>query len=151
MLQTSNFCQCLFIYLLLYFFFFSLDHFHVFPFNGSEWFKRKKRSIYVGDWSFRIMACWVSVDLMLQDSFEIPRGQASRGGDIELGAQASMNSGELGLESFFKQVLWLDFCLPWTSWEDKRSMSFASFSFCIYLIIHLYMGFIKLISMVLPS
>ena len=88
---------------------------------------------------------------MLQDSFEIPQGQASRGGDIELGAQASMNSGELGLESFFKQVLWLDFCLPWTSWEDKRSLSFSSFSFCIYLIIHLYMGFIKLISMVLPS
>lgn len=88
--------------------------------------KEKKRSIYVADWSFRIEACWVSVDLMLQDSFEIPRGQASRGGDIELGAQASMNSGELGLESFFKQVLWLDFCLPWTSWEDKRSMSFSS-------------------------
>lgn len=41
---------------------------------------------------------------LLTDSFEIPRGQASRGGDIELGAQASMNSGELGLESFFKQV-----------------------------------------------
>ena len=42
---------------------------------------------------------------MLQDSFEIPRSQASRGGDIELGANASMNSGELGLENFFKQVL----------------------------------------------
>ncbi|KAL4607120.1 hypothetical protein ACB098_09G132900 [Castanea mollissima] len=41
---------------------------------------------------------------LLTDSFEIPRGQASRGGDIELGAQASMNSGELGLESFFKQA-----------------------------------------------
>ncbi|XP_030927026.1 syntaxin-132-like [Quercus robur] len=41
---------------------------------------------------------------LLTDSFEIPQGQASRGGDIELGAQASMNSGELGLESFFKQV-----------------------------------------------
>ncbi|GMY14263.1 syntaxin-132-like, partial [Fagus crenata] len=38
------------------------------------------------------------------DSFEIPRSQASRGGDIELGANASMNSGELGLENFFKQV-----------------------------------------------
>jgi syntaxin 1B/2/3 len=42
---------------------------------------------------------------MLQDSFEIPRGQASRGGDIELGANAPINSGELGLENFFKKVL----------------------------------------------
>lgn len=41
---------------------------------------------------------------MLQDSFEIPRGQAYRGGDIELGVQAPMNSGELGLDTFFKQV-----------------------------------------------
>jgi syntaxin 1B/2/3 len=41
---------------------------------------------------------------LLSDSFEIPRSQASRGGDIELGANASMNSGELGLENFFKQV-----------------------------------------------
>ncbi|CAN6587057.1 unnamed protein product [Malus baccata var. baccata] len=41
---------------------------------------------------------------LLTDSFEIPRGQASRDGDIELGAQASMNSGELGLENFFKKV-----------------------------------------------
>ncbi|KAB1223386.1 hypothetical protein CJ030_MR2G025687 [Morella rubra] len=38
------------------------------------------------------------------DSFEIPRGQASGGGDIELGAHLPMNSGELGLENFFKQV-----------------------------------------------
>lgn len=41
---------------------------------------------------------------LLTDSFEIPRGQASRGGDIELGANAPINSGELGLENFFKQV-----------------------------------------------
>jgi len=40
---------------------------------------------------------------LLTDSFEIPRGQASRGGDIELGANAPINS-ELGLENFFKQV-----------------------------------------------
>ncbi|XP_057969841.1 syntaxin-132-like [Malania oleifera] len=45
---------------------------------------------------------------LLTDSFEIPQGQASRGGDIELGAQASMNSGELGLENFFKQVQEID-------------------------------------------
>lgn len=44
----------------------------------------------------------------MQGSFELPRDQSSRGGDIELGAQ--MNSGELGLENFFKKVL-LDFLL----------------------------------------
>ncbi|XP_042512483.1 syntaxin-132-like [Macadamia integrifolia] len=41
---------------------------------------------------------------LLSDSFEIPRGQASRGGDIELGIQAPMRSGDLGLENFFKQI-----------------------------------------------
>ncbi|KAM0992624.1 hypothetical protein ACFX13_008482 [Malus domestica] len=41
---------------------------------------------------------------LLKDSFEISRGQALRDGDIELGAHASMNSGELGLEDFFKKV-----------------------------------------------
>ncbi|KAF5471968.1 hypothetical protein F2P56_008725 [Juglans regia] len=41
---------------------------------------------------------------LLTDSFEIPRGQGYRGGDVELGIQAPMNSGELGLENFFKQV-----------------------------------------------
>lgn len=47
---------------------------------------------------------------MLQDSFEIPQGQGqgqgqrSQGGDIELGAQA--NADELGLQNFFKKVLW---------------------------------------------
>ncbi|KAH9728494.1 Syntaxin-132 [Citrus sinensis] len=39
-------------------------------------------------------------------SFELPRDQSSRGGDIELGAQ--MNSGELGLENFFKKVQDID-------------------------------------------
>lgn len=43
----------------------------------------------------------------MQDSFEIPRGQPPRGGDIELGTDVSMNSGELGLENFFKKVLGL--------------------------------------------
>ncbi|XP_015578825.2 syntaxin-132 [Ricinus communis] len=37
---------------------------------------------------------------LLSESFEIPRGQGSRGGDIEMG----MNSGDLGLENFFKKV-----------------------------------------------
>ncbi|CAN1319662.1 Putative syntaxin-131 [Linum perenne] len=37
---------------------------------------------------------------LLTDSFEIPRDQGSRAGDIEMG----MNSGELGLENFFKKV-----------------------------------------------
>ncbi|XP_030452897.1 syntaxin-132-like [Syzygium oleosum] len=41
---------------------------------------------------------------LLSDSFEIPRGQASGHGDIELGANAPMHSGELGLENFFKKV-----------------------------------------------
>ncbi|XP_031250106.1 syntaxin-132-like [Pistacia vera] len=43
---------------------------------------------------------------LLGNSFELPRSQSSRGGDIELGAQ--MNSGELGLESFFKKVQEID-------------------------------------------
>lgn len=37
---------------------------------------------------------------LLSESFEIPRGQGSRGGDIEMG----MSSGDLGLENFFKKV-----------------------------------------------
>ncbi|XP_050370705.1 syntaxin-132 [Argentina anserina] len=41
---------------------------------------------------------------LLTDSFEIPRGQPPRDGDIELGTNVSMNSGELGLEFFFKKV-----------------------------------------------
>ncbi|XP_038695044.1 syntaxin-132-like [Tripterygium wilfordii] len=41
---------------------------------------------------------------LLADSFEIPRGQPSRGGDIEMGTNAPMNSGDLGLEDFFKKV-----------------------------------------------
>ncbi|GAV77287.1 Syntaxin domain-containing protein/SNARE domain-containing protein [Cephalotus follicularis] len=47
---------------------------------------------------------------LLSDSFEIPRGQGSRGGDIELGlgTNAMMNSGELGLEDFFKKVQDID-------------------------------------------
>lgn len=43
---------------------------------------------------------------LLGGSFELPRGQSSRGGDIELGTQ--MNSGELGLENFFKKVQDID-------------------------------------------
>lgn len=39
-----------------------------------------------------------------QESFEIPRGQSSREGDIELGERGLQNSGELGLENFFKKV-----------------------------------------------
>lgn len=41
--------------------------------------------------------------LLFQDSFEIPRGQ-DNGGDLEMGTQRPMNSGELGLDNFFKQV-----------------------------------------------
>ncbi|GMN53997.1 hypothetical protein TIFTF001_023129 [Ficus carica] len=38
------------------------------------------------------------------DSFEIPRGQPSRDGDIELGMQAPVNVGDKALEDFFKKV-----------------------------------------------
>ncbi|XP_057507260.1 putative syntaxin-131 isoform X2 [Actinidia eriantha] len=40
---------------------------------------------------------------LLSGSFEIPRDQAT-GGDIEMGSHRPMNSGELGLDNFFKQV-----------------------------------------------
>ncbi|KAI3906163.1 hypothetical protein MKW92_007905 [Papaver armeniacum] len=40
---------------------------------------------------------------LLTDSFEIPRGQGSRGGDIELGNNPPMNP-DMGLEKFQKQV-----------------------------------------------
>ncbi|KAK9170203.1 hypothetical protein Syun_002343 [Stephania yunnanensis] len=38
------------------------------------------------------------------DSFEIPRNQPSRAGDIEMGMNAPANAGDLGLDSFFKQI-----------------------------------------------
>ncbi|RDY02827.1 putative syntaxin-131, partial [Mucuna pruriens] len=41
------------------------------------------------------------------ESFDFPRGQGHRGGDIELG-EYGRNSGELGLESFLKKVQELD-------------------------------------------
>ncbi|KAA8516869.1 hypothetical protein F0562_017313 [Nyssa sinensis] len=41
---------------------------------------------------------------LLSNSYEIPRGQTSTGGDIEIGTNRPMNSGELCLEKFFKQV-----------------------------------------------
>jgi syntaxin 1B/2/3 len=44
---------------------------------------------------------------LLSDSFEIPRG-GSRTGDIEMGGNALMNSGELGLDDFFKKVQEID-------------------------------------------
>ncbi|KAL5994333.1 hypothetical protein ACLOJK_024382 [Asimina triloba] len=45
---------------------------------------------------------------LLADSFETPRGQTPSHGDIELGTQLPMTSGELGLEGFFKQVQDID-------------------------------------------
>ncbi|GFP89893.1 putative syntaxin-131 [Phtheirospermum japonicum] len=38
------------------------------------------------------------------DSFVAPRDQDNRNGDIEMGMERQMNSGDLGLENFFKQV-----------------------------------------------
>ncbi|XP_059646512.1 syntaxin-132-like isoform X2 [Cornus florida] len=45
---------------------------------------------------------------LLTHSFEIPRGQASTDGDIEMGTNHPANSGELGLDKFFKQVQDID-------------------------------------------
>ncbi|CAI8595158.1 unnamed protein product [Vicia faba] len=44
---------------------------------------------------------------LLTESFDIPRGQGRGGGDVELG-DYGRNSGELGLESFFKKIQELD-------------------------------------------
>ncbi|KAM7505118.1 hypothetical protein LguiB_004022 [Lonicera macranthoides] len=41
---------------------------------------------------------------LLSQTFEIRRDPANRGGDIEMGTSRPMNSGELGLDNFFKQV-----------------------------------------------
>ncbi|KAK6139778.1 hypothetical protein DH2020_026454 [Rehmannia glutinosa] len=41
---------------------------------------------------------------LLTDSFVIPRNQANRNGDVEMGMHRPTNSGELGLENFFNQV-----------------------------------------------
>ncbi|KAK4759018.1 hypothetical protein SAY87_020319 [Trapa incisa] len=41
---------------------------------------------------------------LLSGSFDTPRGQISMGGNIEMGMNAPMNSGELHLENFFKKV-----------------------------------------------
>ncbi|XP_052200124.1 syntaxin-132-like [Diospyros lotus] len=40
---------------------------------------------------------------LLSGSFEVPRSQAT-GGDIEMGTHRPMNSGELGLDNFFKKI-----------------------------------------------
>lgn len=45
----------------------------------------------------------MALDNVLKDSFEIPRGQPSRGGDIEMGTNAP-SARDLGLEDFFKKV-----------------------------------------------
>ncbi|MCL7044616.1 hypothetical protein MKW94_020877 [Papaver nudicaule] len=44
---------------------------------------------------------------LLTDSFEIPRGQGSRGGDIELGLNPPMNP-DMGLDKFTKQIAEID-------------------------------------------
>ncbi|XP_021721283.1 syntaxin-132-like [Chenopodium quinoa] len=44
---------------------------------------------------------------LLSDSFEIPRGESSRGGDLEMGENLQ-NSGELGLQIFSKKVQEID-------------------------------------------
>ncbi|XP_055807941.1 syntaxin-132 [Solanum dulcamara] len=38
------------------------------------------------------------------DNFDAPRHQNDRNGDVEMGTQIPMNSGELGLDDFFKKV-----------------------------------------------
>lgn len=42
------------------------------------------------------------VCLVLQGSFELPRGQSSREGDVELGEQGAADQG---LDDFFKKVI----------------------------------------------
>lgn len=44
---------------------------------------------------------------LLSDSFELPRGESSRGGDLEMG-ENQRNSGELGLQNFSKKVQEID-------------------------------------------
>ncbi|KAL2229224.1 UNVERIFIED_CONTAM: Syntaxin [Sesamum indicum] len=44
------------------------------------------------------------VQVQHRDSFVIPRDQGNRNGDIEMGIERQMHSGELGLDNFFKQV-----------------------------------------------
>ncbi|WOK97101.1 syntaxin-132 [Canna indica] len=41
---------------------------------------------------------------LLSDSFELPRGEPSRDGDIEMGHHPQISAAEQGLEGFFKQV-----------------------------------------------
>lgn len=41
---------------------------------------------------------------LLTDSFVVPRDETPRNGDIEMGTQQPINSGELGLDNFFKKV-----------------------------------------------
>ncbi|KAG9445202.1 hypothetical protein H6P81_016542 [Aristolochia fimbriata] len=41
---------------------------------------------------------------LLTDSFELPRGQPPRDGDVEMGRQPPANHSDLGLDGFFKQV-----------------------------------------------
>ncbi|KAI5679710.1 hypothetical protein M9H77_00937 [Catharanthus roseus] len=41
---------------------------------------------------------------LFSESFVIPRDQNTNNGDIEMGTQRPMNSGELGLDNFFKKV-----------------------------------------------
>lgn len=84
-----------------------------------------------------------------QESFEIPRGQSSREGDIELGERGLQNSGELGLENFFKKVaLVCSLC--------KRDVNVTNFFcsslflpffyilfFCMWNLIHIWFDSIK--------
>ncbi|KAG1365169.1 Syntaxin-132 [Cocos nucifera] len=65
-------------------------------------FFQKKKKMKKEDLS-KTKSC-ISLSWTAMDSFELSRGEASRDGDIELGTQVPMNSGELGLEGFFKQV-----------------------------------------------
>lgn len=41
--------------------------------------------------------------ILYQESFDIPRGQGHGGGDVELGEYVR-NSGDLGLDNFFRKV-----------------------------------------------
>jgi len=49
----------------------------------------------------KCIAICINLIFFFQESFDIPRGRG--GGDIELG-EYGRNSGELGLDNFFKKV-----------------------------------------------
>ncbi|WMV09212.1 hypothetical protein MTR67_002597 [Solanum verrucosum] len=88
------------------------------PFGVAQWFGLGTSMLEVSSWKLlasesKGVAFWV--ELVAPglpsagagdgvDTFEAPRHQNDRNEDIEMGIQRPMDSGELGLDEFFKQV-----------------------------------------------